>query len=378
MTSNKQPSQTPFGHVVDSVISVVVPLYNEAAVLRVLYEGVMRALERCGSQIELVFVNDGSTDASPGILDRLAAKDGRVQVLHLSRNFGHQAALQAGLAHARGDAVIVMDADLQDDPRALPEFVQQWRNGYDVVYAVRKKRQENIGKRALFYAFYRLLNAVSDTALPNDAGNFGLVDRRVLDSILELPEYDRFFPGLRRWVGFHQIGVPVARAARHDAHPRVSLLGLFRLAKTALFSFSSAPLGMFYGISAMSLAVCGTFASFALYHKLVTGLAIPGWTSMVIVASLFGALNALGISILGEYVVRVYDQVRGRPHYIIARRTNMDTRRAAAGETANDRVAAQHAVLRESAPAGSEKRPLADMPVIFPVYDAGDFPTVKP
>jgi dolichol-phosphate mannosyltransferase len=372
MSFDRNPSVSDAGHVGDSLISVVVPLYNEAGALRALYDGVIAALEPCGGQMELVFVNDGSTDASAGILDRLAAKDPRVHVLHLSRNFGHQSALQAGLAAAHGDAVIVMDADLQDDPTALPGFVRLWREGYDVVYAVRVNRKEGLIKRAMFYAFYRLLNAVSSTPVPNDAGNFGLIDRRVLDNLLDLPEYDRFFPGLRRWVGFHQVGLPVERAARHDARPRVSLAGLFRLAKTALFSFSSVPLAMFYGISAVSLAVCMFFATFALYHKLVTGLAIPGWTSIVVVAAFFGALNALGIGILGEYVVRVYDQVRGRPKYIIARRTNHEVSRPVPMRASSDQ--------KDRAPAGNRTtQPVRrePMPVVFPVGDVGGMPTVN-
>jgi dolichol-phosphate mannosyltransferase len=304
------------------LLSVVLPLFNEAGVLDRLYREVRAALTECNCRAELVFVNDGSTDESAAALDELAARDPQVHVLHLSRNFGHQAAVQAGLRRARGDAVVVMDADLQDDPRAIPAFVHQWRAGYDVVYAVRTQRKESVGKRALFYAFYRLLNLVSSTPLPNDAGNFGLVDRRVVDSIVNLPEYDRFYPGLRRWVGFRQIGIPVERGRRHDSQPRVSLWGLVRLAKTAVFSFSSAPLWVFYGVSAMSLFVCGTFSAFTLYHKFVSGKAIPGWTSMIIVASLFGALNALGISVLGEYVVRIYDQVRARPRFIVARYVN--------------------------------------------------------
>jgi dolichol-phosphate mannosyltransferase len=174
----------------------------------------------------------------------------------------------------------------------------------------------------LFSAFYRLLNLIADSPIPNDAGNFGLVDRAVVDQIVHLPERDRFFPGLRNWVGFRQVGVAVERHARHDDQPRVSLRGLCRLAKTALFSFSSFPLMMFYGIAALSLLVCGVSVGFTLYHKLLTGQAIPGWTSITITASFFGALNALGIGILGEYVTRIYDQVRSRPQFIVARRCN--------------------------------------------------------
>jgi polyisoprenyl-phosphate glycosyltransferase len=230
--------------------------------------------------------------------------------------------VHAGLSHARGDAIVVMDSDMQDDPRAIREFVRCWRSGYDVIYAVRTQRKESAVKRALFYGFYRLLNLFSNTSLPNDAGNFGLVDRQVARYIVEMHETDRFYPGLRRWVGFRQIGVPVERGSRHDDRPRVSYLGLVRLAKTALFSFSSAPLWVFYVVSALSLCLCGSACGFTFYHKFITGRAIPGWTSIVVTASFFGAVNALGIGVLGEYVVRIYDQVRNRPKYLVARLVN--------------------------------------------------------
>ena len=308
----------------NAVISVVLPVFNEVAVIAQLCREIFATLKKCGCQCELIFVNDGSSDGSAETLDALAASDSRIRVLHLSRNFGHQAAVHAGLQHAHGDAVVVMDTDLQDDPNRLVDFVAKWREGYDVVYAERKNRKEGLVKRGLFYAFYRLLNAISNTRLPNDAGNFGLVDRTVAQEISQLSEADRYYPGLRCWVGYDQIGVPVERGARHDDTPRVSWWGLVRLAKTALFSFSSAPLAFFYAVSACSLVVCVTFMGFTLYHKLVTGLAIPGWTSTIVVASFFGALNALGIGVLGEYVVRIYDQVRGRPAFIVARRRNLD------------------------------------------------------
>lgn len=306
----------------DPLVSVVLPCYNEACVLERLTELVIRPLVRHRARYEIVYVNDGSTDDSAEILDDLANANPALRVVHFSRNFGHQAAVQAGLEHARGDAVVVMDSDMQDDPAAIAEFLEQWRAGYDVVYAVRCNRKESPPKRFLFYAFYRLLNAVSEMPIPRDAGNFGLVDRAVVDHILRLNDRDRFYPGLRRWVGFRQIGVPVERHARHDHRPRVSLRQLFRLAKSAVFSFSRVPLAVFYSVAIVSLLVCLGLCTFTLYHKLFTGLAVPGWTSVTITSSFFGALNALGIAILGEYVIRIYDQVRARPMYIVARRVN--------------------------------------------------------
>ncbi len=306
------------------LISVVLPAFNEADVLNDLYKLVQSALKKCGPRYEIIFINDGSSDSSDEILDQLAANDRCVRVIHFSRNFGHQSAVQAGIAHAAGDAVIVMDSDLQDDPNAIVDFVQKWEAGYDVVYAVRHGRKENIVKRSLFHAFYRVLNAVSSTKIPMDAGNFGLMDRAVAQEIMRLKDRDRYFSGLRSWVGFKQIGIPVERGRRHDDTPRVSMFGLFRLAKTAIFSFSTVPLSIFYVIAGVALMTCAGVTSFTLYHKLFTGLAVPGWASITIVASLLGALNAMGIGIIGEYVIRIYDQVRARPSYIVGEKKNFD------------------------------------------------------
>ena len=307
------------------VLSIVLPVFNELHALAALHAQIAAALLETEQTYEIIFVNDGSTDGSATLLDQLAAQHPEIRVLHLSRNFGHQAAVQAGLTAARGAAIILMDSDLQDDPRALPRFVQQWQQGFQIVYAVRAARKEKLWKRFLFKAFYRALNAVSQVQLPVDAGNFSLIDRQVLHCMNGLPERDRYYPGLRSWVGFRQTGIVVERNARYDHTPRVSLWGLFRLAKTALFSFSHVPLTLFYGVGGLAFLVCCGLGLFALYHKLITGLAIPGWTSMTMVVSLFGAINAFGIAILGEYAIRIYDQVRARPNYLIARITEQST-----------------------------------------------------
>lgn len=315
------PNRPPLSEV---LASVILPVFNESKVLLRLVEAVDDAFANLPCDYEIVFVDDGSTDGSAELLDDVATDHPEVRVVHFSRNFGHQAAVQAGLVHASGDLLIVMDSDLQDDPAAIPRMIEQWEHGYDVVYAVRTERKESWWKRSLFHAFYRVLNAISNTPIPADAGNFGLIDRRVAEQVAHLVDCDRFFPGLRRWVGFRQTGVTVERLARYDEKPRVSLTGLFRLAKTAIFSFSTFPLTVFYIFAGLSLTVFVAVTLFALYHRLVTGLAIPGWTSITLVAAFFGALNALGIAILGEYVTRIFDQVRARPQFIVARTANLD------------------------------------------------------
>jgi dolichol-phosphate mannosyltransferase len=303
----------------DSLVSIVLPVYNEAVVIGTLVAELTRVIEHCSTNAEIIFVNDGSTDRSGEILDTLAEKRHDVRVIHFSRNFGHQAAVQAGLAHATGDAVVLMDSDLQDAPEAIERFLARWQEGYDVVYAIRVNRKEGRLKRLLFAGFHRLLAGVATARIPADAGNFGLIDARVVKEIVALAERDRYLPGLRSWVGFRQTGVPVERNARYDKNPRVSLRGLWRLAKTAIFSFSTLPLSIFYTIGYAALGLFSALAVACLYVKMFTDLAIPGWTSYILSASFFGALNALGISMLGEYVIRIYDQVRGRPLYVIDR-----------------------------------------------------------
>ncbi len=325
-------------------VSVVMPVYNEAAILQQLTDAVRTVLKDCCADFEIVYVNDGSNDDSRELMEQLAATDDRIVVIHLARNFGHQAAVHAGLEHASGDAVVLMDSDLQDDPAAIPQFLAEWENGFDVVYAQRFNRKESLPKRVLFHAFYRVLNSIADSPMPTDAGNFSLMDRAAVDALLQLPECERYLPGLRSWIGFQQTGVKVERMARHDDQPRVSLAGLFKLAKTAIFSFSSFPLTLFYIIAGVSGLVCLSSISFVLYHKALSGLAIPGWTSTIITASFFGALNALGISVLGEYVIRIYDQVRARPIYLTKSKRNHIQRSA---KTSQASVAAARKLLEE-------------------------------
>ncbi len=305
-----------------SRVSVVLPVYNEVQVLERLTLAMCQAMEQQEVRYEVIYVNDGSRDGSRELLDELAERCHSVRVVHLSRNFGHQAALQAGLTHATGDAVIVMDSDFQDDPAAIATFLDLWEHGYDVVYAVRTKRKEATIKRALFSLFYQVLNRISHTPIPKDAGNFSLMDRRVRDELLRISDTDRYFPGLRSWLGFRQIGVEVERLPRHDENPRVSFFGLCRLAKTAIFSFSRVPLTMFYLIALVSCLVCLGLTGFTLFQKLIADHATPGWASSLMTASFFGAINSLGVAILGEYVVRIYDQVRARPQFLVDSTTN--------------------------------------------------------
>jgi dolichol-phosphate mannosyltransferase len=298
-------------------LSIVVPLFNEEENVGELYRRLVAALDALWLSYELVFVNDGSGDRTPALLDDLRRRDPRVIPLHLSRNFGHQPAISAGLAHARGQAVLIMDGDLQDPPEVLGRFIERWREGYEVVYAVRTQRKENIIKCAGYYLFYRVLRAVSDLDIPLDSGDFCLMDRRVVDVLNHLPERMRFVRGLRTFVGFRQIGVTYPRAAREAGKPKYTFRALVRLALDGIISFSSAPLNLvtYLGLTSGGLAI-----------MLLMWLAISawtraqppsGWATAIVVVLFMGSVQLLSLGIVGEYVRRIFLEVKGRPTYIV-------------------------------------------------------------
>jgi glycosyltransferase involved in cell wall biosynthesis len=302
------------------LLSVVIPIYNEQATLSELYQRLRCVLSQNVAELayEIVFVNDGSTDASFQILIKLHAEDPAVKVVNLSRNFGHQAAITAGLDYAKGDAVICMDGDVQDPPEVIPTLVARWRDGNDVVYAVRKSRQEGFIKRGFYAIFYRLLHSLSMISIPLDAGDFALMDRRVVDCLKALPERSRFIRGLRTWVGFRQIGVEYNREKRFAGTPKYTWPKLVNLAVNGLLSFSAIPLRMAtaFGFIISFCSLLGIMI--ALYLKLFTDLAIPGWTATVIPILVLGGIQLLSIGILGEYMAQIFDEVKRRPLYLVA------------------------------------------------------------
>jgi dolichol-phosphate mannosyltransferase len=238
--------------------------------------------------------------------------------VRLSRNFGHQIALSAGLAMASGQAVIAMDSDLQDSPETIPQFVSLWKQGTQVVYAIRQTRQEGMHKRFAYRLFYRILDWYSDIQIPLDAGDFSLMDRTVIDLLNKFPERARYLRGLRAWVGYKQIGIPVERSARFSGNPKYSFKMLVQLAMSGLFSFSMAPLRF-----ASSLGIMVSFLSFigiiiVFYMKLFTNLSLPGFAAVASILFFLGGVQLLTIGILGEYVGRIFDEVRARPLFIIS------------------------------------------------------------
>lgn len=302
-------------------ISVVVPLFNEQENVEELHRRLTVTLRDLGEPYEIVLVDDGSQDATPHLIDAMEEKDPQLVVLHLSRNFGHQPAVCAGIDEAKGRAVIVMDGDLQDPPEALPHFVARWREGFDVVYAVRRHRKEGPLKRLAYFVFYRLLNAISDLEIPLDSGDFCLMDRKVVDALSRLPERARFVRGLRTYVGFRQVGLPYEREARSAGKPKYTLRALVRLAVDGLISFSSYPLRLMTYLGIASSALALLLVVWVLVDAIRNHTAPRGWASTIIVVLFVGSVQLIGMGIIGEYLRLIFLESKQRPTYIVARRT---------------------------------------------------------
>jgi dolichol-phosphate mannosyltransferase len=308
------PSPHPHHH---PRLSIVVPLHDEVENLAELHDRLTAVLGATGETYEILLVDDGSRDATPLLADRLADADPHLRVIHLTRNFGHQPAISAGLERARGQAVILMDGDLQDPPEVLPEFLAAWRDGNDVVYAIRHHRKEGPLKRLGYFTFYRLLSAISDLDIPLDSGDFCLMDRRVVDTLNALPERMRFVRGLRTFVGYRQIGLPYERHARAGGTPKYSFRALVRLAIDGLVSFSGYPLrianllGVFGVLTALGLAAVVLIDAFA------SRTAPPGWASTMIVVLFMGSVQLISLGIIGEYVRLIFLETKGRPFYLV-------------------------------------------------------------
>lgn len=303
-------------------VSVVIPCFNEEAVLDEAHRQLQAFVAAHPDYaFELLFIDDGSTDRTLTILRTIAAADPHVRVLAFSRNFGHQLAITAGIDHALGDAVVLIDADLQDPPGVIGEMLQQWRQGYQVVYGMRVERSgESRFKLWSAKAFYRLLNLLSDTAIPLDTGDFRLMDRSVVEVLRTMPERDRFLRGLVSWVGFRQKPLPYRRAERFAGTTKYPLRKMIRFASDGILSFSTQPLriAMLAGISCAGLACAGIIA--ALAFRLLTRDWVPGWTGIIIAVLFLGGIQLICTGILGEYVGRIYMQSKQRPLYVIGER----------------------------------------------------------
>jgi dolichol-phosphate mannosyltransferase len=275
-------------------------------------------MEGLGESYEIIFVNDGSEDGSLPLLRDLRAGDERVKLLGLSRNFGHQLAITAGLDHSSGQAVVVLDADLQDPPEVIPQLIDQWRKGYDIVFAVREKRRgEGLFKRATAALFYRLLRRLTSTEIPVDAGDFRLMSRKAVDTLKSIRERSRFIRGLSGWIGFQQTSVPYVRDVRYAGTTKFPLKKMVRFAFNGLLSFSSVPLQLasYLGFAVSSASF--VYIAYALWLKLFTDHTILGWTSVMVAVLFLGGVQLLCLGIVGEYIGRIYEEVKQRPLYIV-------------------------------------------------------------
>jgi polyisoprenyl-phosphate glycosyltransferase len=308
------------------LLSLVIPVYNEAEVLPLLLARLLKVAPGWEMPYEVIFVDDGSTDDSVRVIRDLTRGQAAFRILQLSRNFGHQPAITAGLAAAKGEAVVVMDADLQDPPEMIETFLEKWREGYQVTYAVRRQRQEGLLKRWAYKRFYRLLKRISSLDIPLDSGDFCLMDRRVLDELQALPENIRFVRGLRSYVGFRQVGVPYAREARAAGRPKYSLRSLSNLALDGIFGFSLLPLRL-----ASIMGLCIALPSFLLgmffiIHRVFdfklfgySPTDTPGLASLATGMFFLGGVVLIILGIIGEYLGRIYVEVKRRPPYIVER-----------------------------------------------------------
>ncbi len=305
-------------------VSVVVPVYNEASNLPPLTERLEVVLDYF-STYEIVFVNDGSRDNSKHIILGACSRNSSIKLLSLSRNFGHQAAIGAGLSHVSGDVVIVMDGDLQDPPELIPRFIDKWREQWDVVSAVRQKRKENFLKRFCYYAFSRLLGRLTSFDMPLDSGDFSLMDRRVVEVLNQLPERNRFVRGLRSWVGFRQTIIEYERAARLSGRPKYSYAGLVRLAYDGLTSFSDAPLRLATGLGLAFMVLSLLGIPVVIYIGLTVGSKeVPGWSSTILLILLVSGVQFCLIGILGEYIGRILRETKGRPEFLVEEKVNFE------------------------------------------------------
>ena len=300
-------------------LSVAVPMHNEQSVLPELLRRTLAVLDALpGGPHELLFVDDGSTDCSAQMVQEATEHDPRIVLVLLSRNFGHQAALSAALDHVTGDAVVVMDGDLQDIPEAIPTLVERFREGYDVVYAARTGRKEPWSLRLCYFLFYRMMAKLSDIRLPLDTGDFGLMSRRVVDEIRRLPEHHRYLRGLRSWVGYRQIGVPVERAERHSGESKYGFLRLVRLATDGIFAFSIVPIRAAALLGALAVGSSALFGSYAVVERVIFHKSPQGFTALLLLITFLSGVLLFFLGVIGEYVGRIYEETKRRPNYIVS------------------------------------------------------------
>ncbi len=303
---------------VDPLLSLVVPVFNEEESIDLFLDTVIPLLENASLRFELVFINDGSRDDTFARLFDRGLRDRRIRIVNLSRNFGKEAALTAGIDHAKGDILIPMDIDLQDPPDLIQPFIARWREGYDIVYGVRTARlTDTRAKRMSADWFYRVFNSMSPVRIPPNVGDFRLVDRRAVEVLRQLPERNRFMKGLFAWVGFNSIGVPYERPQRAAGMTKFNFWRLWNFALDGVVSFSTAPLRAWFYVGVVIAAIAVLYALFIVTRVLIFGIDTPGYASLLIAVLLMGAIQLLSLGIIGEYLGRLFLEVKGRPIYVV-------------------------------------------------------------
>ena len=307
-------------------VSLVIPMYYEEQVAEECYKRVTKVLKELKDyEYEIIFVNDGSKDKTLEILENIAEKDKNVKIISFSRNFGHQAAVTAGLKYVTGDAIVIMDADLQDPPELVPDMLKKWEEGYEVIYGKRKTREgESAFKLLTAKAFYSTLNKLSDVEIPKDTGDFRLVDKKVVDVINSLPEHNKFLRGLFSWVGFKQYAYEYERKERFAGKTKYPLKKMLKLAQDGILSFSTKPLKIVggFGILSVIISICiliYSILSFAFKWNNLT----PGWTSLMCTMTFLGGVILISLWMIGEYIARIYDETKQRPQYVVDKTINV-------------------------------------------------------
>lgn len=299
-------------------LSVVIACYLDAQAIPIMYQRTTTVVKKIGVDYEIIFVNDCSPDNTREVLAKLADVDKKVIVINHTRNFGSQSAFTSGMRIARGDAVVILDGDLQDPPELIEQFFQKWQEGYAVVYGVRVKRKGALTLRLLYKLFYRVFRATSYVSIPVDAGDFSLLDRRVVDALNNLPENNRYLRGLRAWVGFRQIGVPYVRPERMFGRTTNSFLSNLQWAKKAIFSFSYKPLDFIIWLSFATVGISAILATYQSLSRILNPAASPpGYTTLIILILFIGGIQLLCLGIIGSYLGHIYDEVKHRPPYIV-------------------------------------------------------------
>lgn len=309
----------------DPLLSIIVPLFNEEAVIPQFYERLKKVMDSQDGDYEIIFINDGSTDRSMEALLKLRQSDPRIKIIEFSRNFGHQIAITAGLDHAQGKAVIVMDGDLQHPPEVIPKLIQKWKEGFELVYTVRKETKDaGYFKNLSASLFYSLINKIGDIQIPKHGADFRLVDRRVLESLKLMRERSRFMRGLFNWVGYSQTSVEFEADVRYAGVTKYSFKKMIQFALDGITSFSSFPLRISTYFGFMVSVISFLYAAFAIYARLFTDIALPGWTSILVAVLFLGGVQLITIGLLGEYIGRIYNEVKQRPLYIIRNKFGLE------------------------------------------------------